>query len=42
MSDVSGPPFRAGHVGSLLRLLELPRARAGSTLMSRHLPARHR
>jgi 5-methyltetrahydropteroyltriglutamate--homocysteine methyltransferase len=27
MSDVSGPPFRADHVGSLLRPLELLRAR---------------
>jgi 5-methyltetrahydropteroyltriglutamate--homocysteine methyltransferase len=28
MSDVSGPPFRADHVGSLLRPAELLRARA--------------
>jgi 5-methyltetrahydropteroyltriglutamate--homocysteine methyltransferase len=28
MSDVSGPPFRADHVGSLLRPPELLRARA--------------
>ena len=28
MSDVSGPPFRADHVGSLLRPTELLRARA--------------
>ena len=28
MSDVSGPPFRADHVGSLLRSAELLRARA--------------
>ena len=27
MSDVSGPPYRADHVGSLLRPLELMRAR---------------
>ena len=29
MSDVSGPPFRADHVGSLLRPPELLRARQG-------------
>jgi hypothetical protein len=28
MSDMSGPPFRADHVGSLLRPPELLRARA--------------
>ena len=28
MSDLSGPPFRADHVGSLLRPAELLRARA--------------
>jgi 5-methyltetrahydropteroyltriglutamate--homocysteine methyltransferase len=28
MSDLSGPPFRADHVGSLLRPPELLRARA--------------
>ena len=28
MSDMSGPPFRADHVGSVLRPPELLRARA--------------
>jgi hypothetical protein len=27
MSDLSGPPFRADHVGSLSQPAELPRAR---------------
>src|ERR1700756_4338450 len=29
MGDISGPPFRADHVGSLLRPVELARAREG-------------